>query len=214
MSNNPQQQQQNERFFSSDAPEIRTGEGGQQTIFGYWAVYNQRSRVLTQRGRRFLEVILPGAFDNTDFSEVESRFNHSNYLSSEPNLRYGFDQKGAWYEFPFDENDPEHVALARRIDRGEVKGSSFQFYPGKEGYIVENEGDLKVVLHRSIPRVIEFGPVIFPAYTGTHTAMRALDQADSAEIDLDPDAGATGALDELLLQRQRDVAVILATHSV
>ena len=61
-----------EPFFCDLLPEVRSvAEGDGIRIFGYWAVFNRLSRELsTDKGLRFVEQILPGAFDETDFSDA------------------------------------------------------------------------------------------------------------------------------------------------
>lgn len=168
-------------FFSEEKPEIRSAAGGGETVFCYWALYNKRSRVLTTRkkGIRFVEIIKPGSFDRTDFSDVRSHFDHGNFLAAEPTLRYGLDQRGAWLEYDHDPADPGHIQAYRAIKRGDAKGASFQFPPlPKDCYTLHKEGDLVVRTITRIPRVVEFGPVITPAYRDTTTFIRSLDETD------------------------------------
>lgn len=174
-----------EPFFCDLLPEVRSvAEGDGIRIFGYWAVFNRLSRELsTDKGVRFVERILPGAFDETDFSDAESRFNHSDYLSSAPNLRYGVDATGAWYEYDHDPHDANHVATLRRIERREIKGSSFQFPPlPKDAFTVsEHAPGVKLRTIIKFPRVLEFGPVITPAYPSSSAFARSLDEAAHQE---------------------------------
>jgi HK97 family phage prohead protease len=169
-----------DQLDTQSVPEIRSFEGGRTTIFGYWAKFDSRSRVMTTpKGVKFVEEIRPGAFDNTDFSDVQCLFNHdpSRYLSSEPSLRYGVDSTGAWYEFDYDAADPEHVSLLRKLNRSEVKGSSFQFKPlPAHCYSLSMVGGMRLRTITIIPAVVEFGPVIVPAYNSTTAFARSLDQ--------------------------------------
>lgn len=173
-----------EPFFSPGEIEVRSGEDGQKTIFGYWAKYGVRSREMrTKRGVRFVEVIDPGAFDSTDFGEVESRFNHEEILAAPPTLKYGFDSVGAWYEIPVDPLDPVHASTLRKIERGDAKGSSFEFdAPGPNDQVITDEGGIKLRRIKRFPKVHEFGPVITPAYSSTSAFVRSLDQQDEADL--------------------------------
>ena len=178
-------QADSELIFLPGDVEIRSrADGDGEVIFGYWSKYNQRSHVMkTKKGVPFVEIVRPGAFDRTDFSELESRFNHENILAAPPTLRYGFDQVGAWYEIPVDPLDPDHMGALRKIKRGDVKGSSFEFSsPGPNDQIVSNEGGVKLREITHFPKVVEFGPVIVPAYPSTNAFVRSLDQQE--EIDL------------------------------
>lgn len=213
-------------FFCDELPEVRSIEdGGGLRVFGYWAVFNKESRVLsTPKGTKFREKILPGAFDNTDFSDVVSMFDHRDYLASEPNLRYGVDGHGAWYEYDHDPEDPTHVTALRRIQRREAKGSSFQFPPlPADCYDLSPMPD--GVILRSVkrfPRIPEFGPVITPAYPSSTTFARSLDETIEQEElqtqqqhqqELEQQQTEARAV-ELLQSRQHKARVILAKRTL
>lgn len=192
-----------EVLYSDVAPEIRSLDGGGRVVFGYWAIYNSRSREMrTAKGVRFTESISPGAFDQTDFSDVCCCFDHSEaqFLASEPTLRHGVDSRGAWYEYDHDPSDPVHVTALQRIVRGNAKGSSFQF-PGLAADCFDVQDGPNGVLHvtiRKFPRVLEFGPVRLPAYSGTSAMFRNLDLIAQADTP-----------DPLLLQRTLDARRLL-----
>lgn len=174
-----------EPLFSPGEIEIRNRpDGSGEEIFGYYAVYGKRSNILTTRkGVKFVEFLEPGAFDNTDFSAVESRFNHETFLAAPPSVRHGVDQRGAWYAINYDPSDPDHVAVRRRIERGDVKGSSFEFIaPGPADQVVTDEAGIKVRSIKHIPQVFEFGPVVSPAYPSTTTFVRSLDASYEEEL--------------------------------
>ena len=173
-------------FFSEGAIEIRSAEGGGEEVFCYWAVYDKRSRVMTTKKtqKKFVEIIKPGSFANTDFSDARSHFDHGPFLCAEPTLQYGTDAAGAWLKYRHDPHDPAHVSAYRAIVRGDAKGASFQFPPLPEDcYTLSKEGDLIVRTIHRFPRVVEFGPVITPAYKATTTFIRSLDEADDSEIE-------------------------------
>lgn len=170
---------EHEPFFTEGTIEVRSVEGGKTVVYGYAALFNVRSRVLTtSKGVQFVEEIKPGAFDNTDFSDLVCFFNHEgrDFLASEPNLRYGTDQRGLWYEYDHDPQDPTHVSALRRIQRRDAKGSSFQFPPLPLDCctITRIEGDMPLRTITRFPVVAELGPVITPAYRGTTTHVRGL----------------------------------------
>jgi len=208
-------------FFCEDLPEIRSREEGVGIrVFGYWAVFNRESRVLsTPKGTKFREKILPGAFDGTDFSDVVCLFDHREYLASAPNLRNGVDDHGAWYEYDHDPLDPSHAAALRRIQRREAKGSSFQFPPlPADCYDLEPCAD-GVILRtiKRFPRILEHGPVIAPAYNSTSTFARSLDETapqeeiEVGEVEQPPVPDETEQRNAELLQlRQHQARVILA----
>lgn len=186
---NPQNSDSDSLFFAGDV-EVRTlpNDGG-KVIFGYFAKYGVRSNEMrTKKGVRFVEEILPGAFDKTDFSNVESRFNHENILAAPPTLRYGVDDIGGWYEIPIDPLDPEHMSALRKIERGDAKGSSFEFVsPGPNDQIVTDEGGVKLRRIKHFPEIPEFGPVISPAYPRTTPFVRSLDQQHEEDLQAQQD---------------------------
>ena len=59
-------------YFDGPEIEIRSAEQGAPVrVFGYSALFNVRSQEMrTNRGKRFVEIILPGAFDNANFRTV------------------------------------------------------------------------------------------------------------------------------------------------
>ncbi len=194
-------------FFCDSTPEIRSVEGGGEKIFGYWAVFNRMSReMLTKKGMKFVEQILPGAFDNTDFSDLESRFNHVDYLSSAPSLRYGVDDQGAWFEYDHDPQDPAHQAVYRRIQRREVKGSSFQFPPlTADCFTVTDLAGVKLRTISKFPRVLEVGPVITPAYPASSAFARSLDQFQQEQELIEQEQVPAFTEQQMVLTEQRDL---------
>lgn len=164
-------------FFDGDVEVRSLPNDGGKVIFGYWAKYGVRSNELrTRKGVRFVEEILPGAFDKTDFSDLESRFNHENILAAPPTLKVGLDSVGGWYEIPVDPSDPDHMSALRKIERKDAKGSSFEFDPpGPNDQVVSDEAGIKLRRIHHIPKVWEVGPVINPAYPRTTPFVRSLD---------------------------------------
>ncbi len=198
-------------FFTDGEPELRSIEGGGLVVRGYWAKFNARSRVMTTaKGVKFTESIAPGAFDNTDFSDVECCYNHDErqFLASDPNLKYGVDGVGAFYEFPYDPSDPVHQTVVRRIQRGEVRGASFQF-PALPANCYEVR-DMDGIKHRTITRferIPEFGPVRKPAYPATTAYARSLDETDD-----EPELHAPELPDPAIIAREIRLRQFKALH--
>lgn len=170
-----------ELFFDGEV-QVRSTDGGAQVVSGYAAVFSSPSRLITENKRQYTEEIAPGALDGTDFSDAYCCFNHREFLASDPTLRFRVDTRGLYYEYDHDPLDPAHVSALQKIKRGNAKGSSFTFLePPADCYTVQQrDGIPHRVLHK-IPRVIEFGPVILPAYSRTTAFARSLDaQLDAA----------------------------------
>lgn len=204
----------NNHFYSDDLPELRfldkeasgTDTDTNQTIvvFGYAALYNRRSREITsKKGRKFFEEILPGAFEGCDFSDCIARFNHSLFLACEPTLMLGTDERGLWYSYRHDPEDPDHISTLRKIQRQDVRGSSFMFLPPREGdYDTIKDGDVYVIRLKRIRAVGDVGPVVRPAYPSTTSSYRSIDLLDEEpEPDPLPEYPAPDAPDPVLTQR-------------
>lgn len=170
-----------DNIFTPGAVEVRTAEDGSRYVFGYAALYNARSRVMTtMKGRQFVEVIAPGAFDGADLSDVRCQFEHQEFLAAAPTLQVGTDGRGLWYRYQHDEKDPSHVQMLRRIERGDCSGSSFMFPVTGTVEEVSEEAGLTLRSIRSFKKILDVAPVITPAYPDTSVFARSLD-ADMAE---------------------------------
>lgn len=176
MTNNSRKEIDNlDTFFTPGKLEVRSIDDSHE-IFGYYAVFNSRSHQMrTKSGRPFVEEILPGAFDTTDFSKVEARFNHDTFLAAPPTVEHGVDNVGAWYRIKIDMEDVEHRMLLRRIQRGDVKGSSFVFTSPSAVDQEVHSGDVFLRRIKRFPEVLDFGPVVTPAYPATSAFSRSLD---------------------------------------
>ena len=187
--NQKDQQVMNDLHFSDASVEVRSGgDGGPVCVFGYAALFNTRSREMrTYGGKRFVEEILPGAFTKTDFGDTECRFSHQLFLAASPTLKLGVDERGLWYEYEHDPGDPDHVAVLRKIERRDVKGSSFMFdHPDEEDQIVTKEGGVILRQIKRIKKVFDVGPVVTPAYRATTAFARSLDaQQDAPDAAID-----------------------------
>lgn len=168
-------------YINSSLPEVRTvtGSDGSVTVCGYSAIYNSRSRLLrTIGGNSFYEEIAPGAFDDTDFSDMLCNFDHVTMLCRAPTLRIRVDNVGLYYEYQHDPLDPDHVGVLRKIQRGDVTGCSFAFsppLPGDEEVSMLPEGiPLRRVLR--VRQVFDVGPVARPAYMQTGVYARSVDE--------------------------------------
>lgn len=184
-------------FYCEEPVEIRAigddveGSEGKLVVRGYAALFDVRSREMKSwRGKRFVEIIKPGAFDGCDFSDMECRFNHQRFIAATPTLKFGIDARGLWYEYEHDPADPDHVATIRKIQRGDSKGSSFMFTePDEQDQEVALEGSVYVRSISKIRKVWDCGPVVRPAYRQTTATafMRSLDELPDAEGEVDGD---------------------------
>lgn len=165
-------------------------EGDAKEIAGVAAVYYDGTRgtefVLDPGGqgrRKVVERILPGAFDKvireSNVNDTRALFNHnSDHLlgrRSAGTLTLQNTPKGLAYSIRFDASDPDHQRVAAKMQRGDLKGSSFAFTVGANGMERKIEGDTGVVEIRGVDKLYDVGPVTFPAYAGTDAGLRGHD---------------------------------------
>ncbi len=167
--------------------EYRAADGGQEpaAFVGTAIVCGVRSVSLGFPGFRFVETINPTALDGADLSEVEGVFNHnsdvllghtrSGTLELTRNASGGLD-----YRIAYDPADPDHVRVMRKIERGDVVGSSFVFTIKSGGDVWAEEqdaagGSLYTREVTAIDKVYDVCPVTSPAYTDSKAAKRSLD---------------------------------------
>ena len=155
---------------------IETREDEKRFITGYAAVFYREGEEGTEYWlyRDLVERISPKAFKRAlkEKDDVRALFNHdANQLLSRigSGLKLKTDEVGLRYEFPVDENDPDHQRVVAKIERGDLSGSSFGFFPEKRIFIEEEDFDVVVV--ESV-RLVDVSPVTFPAYTGTEVGVR------------------------------------------
>lgn len=173
-------------------PQLRAqGDDEYIRISGYGAVFNKKYRVMG-----FNEVIAPGAFTKTlkDNPDIRGMFNHSpDYLlgrTKSGTMTVEEDNRGLRYEILADKMDPQAQSVARKIERGDVDGSSMAFFVIKQDWEEKNGKPTQ----RTITEVelIETGPVTMPASPATSSKVRRsveLDYEAITELAIMKDAG-------------------------
>jgi len=125
---------------------------------------------IDEGGRRFTEVVRPGAFRSSMTADVISCFNH------DVNRLLGRTSSGtlSLIETPaglkWSVQLPEHAAdIKEMVSRGDLQGCSFTFS-------VNRGGDTWTGDNRELRdlRLIEVGPVVMPAYAQSTVALRSL----------------------------------------
>jgi len=171
---------------------IEKREDGKTFIVGYGAVFydgkpeNEFNMGPTWDGRAYVERVSRNAFDRAlkEKDDVRGLQNH------EPNMLLGrtsagsmeieTDEKGLRYIIPVDMEDPDHKRVLRKIERGDLTGSSFSFEV--ESRTID-EDEKQVIRTITGVKLYDVGPVTFHAYAGTSaTAQR---DAQGAVADLD-----------------------------
>ena len=158
-----------------------TATAESRRIEGYALVWGVRSRVIRDRGQRFVEIIEKGAITEEllQRSDVKCVFNHdpeallARYNRGEGTLKLTIDEVGLRYSFDAP-NTVDGDKVLELVRRGDLGGSSFKFATnGDKGvrYYREN-GELM----RSVDEIAwlaDVSPVIDPAYTETSVEARS-----------------------------------------
>lgn len=178
-----------------------------EAIVGYAAKFNTRSELLIDKdGRKFVEVIAPGAFDDVLGDDVLALFNHDASMilarSSAGSLRLSVDDIGLRYEFDIADDDCSEQ-VAAYINDGRVRQSSFGFIvaPGGDTFEKLPDGIILRTVKR-IVRLLDVSPVTYPAYADATVGLRAqaFDDAERAEA-----AAHADAINRAALRRRREL---------
>jgi uncharacterized protein len=145
-------------------------------------VYNR----LSQNLGGFVERVAPGAFAQTiKEQDVRGLFNHNeDYVlgrAGAGTLRFTDSADGLGYEIDLNPEDPDAVRVRAKLARGDVIGSSFGFRVLEDEWSETEQGfPLRTLRQVSLRDV---GPVTFPAYTDSKSALRSLAEQRSLDID-------------------------------
>lgn len=170
--------EQERRFtsFAAAKPKISKRADGKSVIEGYAAVFYRASDPGTEYdlGYGIRERISRGAFTRAlrEKQDVACRFDHEELLgrSTSGTLRLKEDDIGLWYEVDIPETQCGRDT-ATMIERGDIQGASFAFRATKVEWL--DQGETGTVRSVEDCELYDVGPVVFPAYTATSTAVRA-----------------------------------------
>lgn len=160
---------------------VRKNEDGSRHIEGYAAVFYIEGDETTeyQIFDDLIERIMPGAFDDAiKEDDVRALLNHDpNQLLARTgnDLKLSVDNIGLRYEFPVDENDPDHLRTVAKINRGDLSGSSFGFSVKERRWVEFEDYD---VMELYKVKLFDVSPATFPAYEGTSVGLRNQDGLD------------------------------------
>ncbi|MCS7159934.1 MAG: HK97 family phage prohead protease [Gemmatales bacterium] len=163
------------RLVTSMSPELRQ-QGGQEIIYGYAAVfYDGTEKSEYNWGNGVIERVRHTAFDRVladPGADVVVTFNHNpdNILGrrSAGTLSLSKDSVGLKYEVLLPQTQLG-TELAHLIARGDIRGSSFAFSVVAETF--EHEKNNRIIRWLDDVNLIELGPVVLPAYSGTSVAL-------------------------------------------
>jgi HK97 family phage prohead protease len=177
--------------------EIRAGmpaevraENGTVKVSGYAAVFNQEVVI----GGYFREVIAPGAFtDAVGRDDVVFLVNHDGLplaRTRSGTLKLKEDKHGLHMESELDADDPDVIAITRKMKRGDLDKMSFGFIPEVQEWDDSEEIPLRTIKRASL---FDVSIVTNPAYDGTEIGLRSLEQHRSAKKESEHDNTATAA---------------------
>lgn len=180
----------------------REDDGSPGTVTGYAAVFHSEEdpgteyELWSDPTMRAVERIARGAFSRAcrEQDDVRALFNHEpDQLlgrTSSGTLRISEDETGLRYDVDLPDTQVGRD-LASLIDRGDINGSSFGFVVEQESWRESEEPDGKRVAVRTIEgvRLLDVGPVTYPAYASTTSGRLDDDpKAEENEEDTDPQA--------------------------
>ena len=170
--------------------DLRAVGGDDPHIDGHPAVYGQETII----AGLFKEVIVRGAFDETDFTDVLFSVNHdlkkiplarSRRNNAKSTMELKLDNDGLFVRANLDiERNSEAKALHGSVDRGDIDGMSFIFFVKEERW-EGLDSDMPTRFIEKIRKVKEVSAVNFPAYTGTDINARDNVALDSAKMALE-----------------------------
>ena len=167
---------------------IETREDGKRYIEGYAAVFYRKEDEGTQYHLwdDLVERIAPGAFKRAiaEKDDVRALLNHEpSYLLARVGngLNLKEDKIGLFYSFPVDSEDPDHIRTVRKIERGDMTGSSFGFIPQKRTFIEGEDNEPDVIVQEEV-RLFDVSPVTYPAYEATQVGLRHLTKESMEEL--------------------------------
>lgn len=167
--------------MGADSNEIRVDISAAEAVVGYAAKFNVRSEPLGG----FIEIIMPGAFDDCLGDDVVALFNHdpSQVLArtTAGSLRLSVDDIGLRYEFDLASDDCSEQ-VAAYINDGRVTQSSFAFDVASGGDQWEEQTDGSVLRTiNKFRRLYDVSPVTYPAYPDATVALRSSAFADATK---------------------------------
>lgn len=181
-----------ERRYTPHRTKVEARADGIKDISGYAAVYFNAGDPGTEYRLYddLVERIMPGAFDEAiaQRHDVRALFNHDASMvlgrTEASTLRIETDSTGLRYVI-----SPPNTQVGRDVvellERGDVSGSSFAFVPTKVSWEERmNQKTKKTEYVRKIEnvRLLDVGPVTYPAYESTTAGVRSADEAkDAAE---------------------------------
>jgi HK97 family phage prohead protease len=169
--------------------EVSKRADGQSVIAGYAAVFFNSADHGTEYNlwSNIYERINPAAFNRAiqERQDTVGLFNHDdNYLLgrvANGTLSLSVDSIGLRYEITVNDQDDDHKRVMAKIERGDLRGSSFSFVPTSVTYMTEGDKEVREIMDCDLYDVC---PVTMPAYEATTTALRSDQQRAEIEQEI------------------------------
>lgn len=177
------------RDFKSQQIGVETRADGGKTLTGYAATFYRDGDPGTEYklwGDTY-ERIMPGAFDRAVAEDdVRALVNHDSSQivgrKSAGTLRLSTDSRGLKYEIDLPDTTVGRD-IAESVKRGDITGSSFGFMVDEQAWRSLPDG--REIRELVALRLLDVGPVTFPAYEASSVAVRSLGSAkDEREQEL------------------------------
>ncbi|HEL2668239.1 TPA: HK97 family phage prohead protease [Streptococcus suis] len=149
-------------------------ESGDLILSGYFIKFDEE----TELWPGYFEVIKrEGVEKAIKDADIRALFNHDHSLvlgrTGNDTVRLGVDDVGLFGDIVINKDDPQAVGAYARVQRGDVIGCSFGFFPIKINTEERDDGSyLDTILDLEI---FEVSPCTFPAYPQTEIAARQKD---------------------------------------
>lgn len=165
--------------------QLRAAGSGMPTLIGHLGVFNQWTRINSTWEGEFMERLAPGSFTKT-FAENRAHMRVTLNHGSDPQAgdkplgpiaELREDETGGYYEVPLlDTSYNRDIAPGLEAN---LYGSSWRASVMKEDFVQRTKAsdyNPDALPERTIKelRVMEFGPVTFPAYEGATAGVRSL----------------------------------------
>ncbi|MFW5669183.1 MAG: HK97 family phage prohead protease [Acetivibrio ethanolgignens] len=159
-------------YFKSNL-KVRAEGQEDKYIEGYFIVFNQK----TELWPHVFEKIAPNAIDNSLLNnDIRCLFNHNSDFvlgrKSAKTLELKVDNVGLYGKVKINQNDQAAMDVYARVERGDITGCSFGFYPISESYDEEGE-DITWTVKEADTH--EISVCTFPAYPQTEIEARERD---------------------------------------
>lgn len=160
-------------YFKSDF-KTRSEDNGDKYIEGYFAVFGQETEIWDG----WFEQLSQGAFTKSIAdNDIRCLFNHEDGFvlgrTSAGTLELSEDVHGLWGRVKINPHDRSAMDVYARVERGDISGCSFGFFPTNEQF--EDRADGTVLNTILDTDTIEVSVCTFPAYPQTEIQARKQD---------------------------------------